>query len=450
MESALSAGTGIRHASPVSRNPSDNTSPDPVNQAFDGISRRLDQSGLFNDVTHRELLQINGILASLTPAETRQVIDRLADESLKTWADEIGSHGLFGSGGLSADERADLFGDLASDLDLSQLNRLYRSYSDTSLRSEWLTAAGQAKGTEAVKTALRDRMGLSSTGAGHAALQVHLKDLNNLQHATQMSLFANDVYRDFDPSLAHLSLQPDTRRLDPEHLPAQLGLSRNDLIDNGSGYHAAIYQQGQGGDARYILAFRGTENGTDWLTNLGSGVGFRMTQFSKADLLVGKLVEAVGNNRVEVTGHSLGGGLSNYVGMKHSVTSTAFNPKGTTWREQWELQDEQAQAERYVHNYQVSGEILTGVQETADPLIMEAPGPVTKLPAIRPDGQVGHMLWETLEEGVQWLSPFHDAARHDISGPVDRHGMDYVSRGLAARMNAAESQALRQLFDSLE
>lgn len=449
MESAVfTGGSKLGSASVTSATPQRSTSG--VEGALHRIEGNLDQHGLLNDVTHRELQEINEILDSLPPAETRQVIGRLSDTTLKTWADEIGSHGVFGTGGLSADERTDLFDNLATDLDVTQLERVYRAFDDSSPRAELAAAVGRTMETDEVTSMLFERARQLPAGTQRDRLQRSAEGLKGLQHAAGMAHFAADAYLDFSPSTAAGNLQPGIRRLNPDHLPAELGISRTDLIDAASGYYAALYQQGQGAQATYIVAFRGTESGSDWLTNLGSGVGFRMSQFQKADLLLAKLVESVGNDRLEVTGHSLGGGLSNYVGMKRLVSSTAFNPKGTTWRERLELPDDQARAQRYVRNYQVMGDILTEVQEATDPVIMEAPGPVSKLPAIRPDGQTGNMLWETLVEGFQRVSPFHDASQHDISGPIDRHGMDYVRRGLDARIETSESQALQQLFDSFE
>ncbi|MEJ2622126.1 MAG: hypothetical protein P8163_18310 [Candidatus Thiodiazotropha sp.] len=451
MDNFLSASSaGIRSQIPVGfakpGHPSQSNVADLVNK----ITQRLDQRGLFNDVTHRELREINDILASLPPSKTQEVIAHLSDDSLKTWADEIDSSGLFGNGGLNVDERTELFSNLASQLDVAQLGRLYQAFESSALRSELADSVGRSMETDEVQAALNQRAEVLPNSTQRETLLIHVQGLERLQHADQMARFAADVYEDFDQAAAPNTLLPGTRRLNPDRLPAELGISRNDLIDDSSGYYAAIYQQGQGDQAGYIVAFRGTENGADWLTNLGSGVGFKMTQFKKADLLMAKLTESVGTERVECAGHSLGGGLSNYVGMKHSVSSTAFNPKGTTWRERLELHGEHKLANKFVQNYQVDSEVLTGVQEIADPVIMKALGPVIKLPAIRPDNQEGHMLWETLVEGAQLISPFHDASHHDISDPIDRHGMDYVRRGVDAKTEQSEAEALKMLFDSFE
>jgi hypothetical protein len=328
MESAVfTGGSKLGSASVTSATPQRSTSG--VEGALNRIEGNLDQHGLLNDVTHRELQEINEILDSLPPAETRQVIGRLSDTTLKTWADEIGSHGVFGTGGLSADERTDLFDNLAKDLDVTQLGRVYRAFDDSSPRAELAAAVGRTMETDEVTSVLFERASQLPAGTQRDRLQRSAEGLKGLQHAAGMAHFAADAYLDFSPS-------------------------------------------------------------------------------------------------------------------------TAFNPKGTTWRERLELPDDQARAQRYVRNYQVVGDILTEVQEATDPVIMEAPGPVAKLPAIRPDGQTGNMLWETLVEGFQRVSPFHDASQHDISGPFDRHGMGYVRRGLDARIEASESQALQQLFDSFE
>lgn len=452
MASTLSAGGGPPFQSSIWTANSDQKSPSTVVAAVGRIEHLLDQRGVFSDVTHNELKDISDILKSLSPNQTRQIFSRLPEKSLKTWADEISSHGIFGTGGLSTDERGDLFRNLASNLDIPQLGRLYQVFENTDHRAELTDATSQAMGTDEVKTVLSERADQLPPGTGQHTLQSQAKRLRQLQDAEKMVHYATDVYQDFDQAAAPNTLLANTRRLNPDHLPPQLGITRNDLIDSASGYYAAIYQQGQGATANYIVAFRGTENtnSKDWLTNLGSGLGFKMTQFQKADLLVSKLAESIGTDRMELTGHSLGGGLANYTGMKNSVISHSFNPKGTTWRENVELHDESTETTKYLRNYQVEGEILTEVQQAAHPFIMEAPGPVIKLPAIKANGRAGNMVLESLVEGFQRVSPFHDASQHDISGPIDRHDMDYVSRGLEFKREQSKSVALRNLFESFE
>jgi hypothetical protein len=432
-----------------------------VDAAVDLIHRNLDESGLFNDVTHAELREINETIEQLNPDQRNSVISRLSDQALGTWAEEINSNGILGTGGLSADERHGLFTDLAAGLDIQQMGRVYSAFGDSGSKAELAEATGAAMTTDEVQAAISDRAAAMPAGSSRTQLENYSTSLEQLQYADQMAAFATDSYQDFATAAPANTLQSGTRRLNPDQLPPELGITRDDLIDDASGYHAAVYQQGQGDEATYVVAFRGTEDGTDWMTNLGSGAGFKTTQFSRADGLVRKLVRNVGAENVAVTGHSLGGGLSNYAALKNEVQSTAFNPKGTTWSEQREIGNMDELAAQYVHNYQVVGEILTGAQETADALtilpgkgvqdlLKEAPGPVTKLPAIRPDGSSGNMLLEAAQKGLMFVSPFHDAGNHDISGPVDRHGMDYVNRGVEAQTESVEAAALSSLFASFD
>ena len=93
-----------------------------VNQATQAIQTRLDDSGWFDDVTHDELREISNILQELSPADARQVYDNLkADGKLDKWVSEMNSGGWFGTGGLSASEKTDLFNSLANRLSGEQL-----------------------------------------------------------------------------------------------------------------------------------------------------------------------------------------------------------------------------------------------------------------------------------------------------------------------------------------
>jgi hypothetical protein len=116
----------------------------PVETAVASIREHLQQDSFiiqYNDVSHGDLKSINGVLKGMTPAERNEVISKLSAEELETWASELDNGGFLGMGeGLSADERRDLHGMLASSLDAKQLSRVYDAYDDREQKLELANA----------------------------------------------------------------------------------------------------------------------------------------------------------------------------------------------------------------------------------------------------------------------------------------------------------------------
>ncbi len=415
------------------------------------IEAKLDQSGWFNDVTHRELQDISNILEPLSPSQTNAVISNLSDKTLNTWADEISSNGLFGTGGLSADERTDLFNNLASDLEPAQFARFYNAFDKNSIQSEILTSANEHMSQDKIITATNYQLITLPVGNSQNRLQDAITVQNRVQDASDMAGLSGDVYLNNNASNPTM-LPANTRRLNPDQIPASFGITRNDLIDTESGFHAAIYETTNNGDKQYIIAFRGTENffGSDGATTVISNFMIAQ-QFEMAEKLVGKLIGVHGSDTIKVTGHSLGGSLANYAALSHGVTSVTFNGKGTTLPERMSTGDLFGiKAQQLITNYQVKGEALTGVQEEIH-LFPETPGNRIKIPAIKPDGTPGNFIRDILVEISLYSIPIIGpslADKHDISGPIDRHGMDYVERGIVKVLENSSQTLLDALFDS--
>ena len=131
-----------------------------------------------------------------------------------------------------------------------------------------------------------------------------------------------------------------------------------------SGFDADIYTDGQG---RYALAFRGTDQGKDWATNLGQGLGFETAQYNQAIALSRQAKVAFGDELV-ITGHSLGGGLAAVGAITSDVPGVTFNAAGvkdkTLERVGIDADAARQQAEAGgIRRYAVDHEILTGLQE---------------------------------------------------------------------------------------
>lgn len=105
----------------------------PVQQAaVDYIKGKLDSSGMFNTVSHGEMNDIRSKLQGLSATDADAVIDELQQQGqLDKLASEAVDGDWFGNGGYSADERRDLFTDLAKKLDGQSLAAVSDAFAKT-------------------------------------------------------------------------------------------------------------------------------------------------------------------------------------------------------------------------------------------------------------------------------------------------------------------------------
>ncbi|MEM1117049.1 MAG: hypothetical protein AAF845_03260 [Bacteroidota bacterium] len=96
--------------------------PRAVTAAVQEITERLD-SRFTNPVTHNDLEQIQQTVEGLSPAEATRVFERLTDDQLREWGEQLHDVNLPGLGGFDRDERVALYGVLAERLDGAQLAR---------------------------------------------------------------------------------------------------------------------------------------------------------------------------------------------------------------------------------------------------------------------------------------------------------------------------------------
>ena len=96
---------------------------------------------------------------------------------------------------------------------------------------------------------------------------------------------------------------------------------------------ASLYKNGKTG--QYVLAFRGTEisNLSDSVTNFVQGVNLDSAAYGDAIELAENVIadlkkQGVDAGKLELVGHSLGGGLASAAAVGNGLKATVFNPAG--------------------------------------------------------------------------------------------------------------------------
>jgi hypothetical protein len=177
---------------------------------------------------------------------------------------------------------------------------------------------------------------------------------------------------------------PGWHRLEAAELEAA-GLDPNTFNTPETGFKAALFRNEATGE--FALAFAGTEDGTDWRTNLNQGSGNVDSQYRQAAHLSVQVTDAVG--QTAMIGHSLGGGLAATAAIASRNEGVTFNAAGvhantlefaTTAREpapkhlfvhpvaqlavdrfeEWRTRETTS---LHITNYRVAGDPLTTVQD---------------------------------------------------------------------------------------
>ena len=101
-----------------------------------------------------------------------------------------------------------------------------------------------------------------------------------------------------------------------------------DYVSTASDFQALLLQDASG---KFVMAFRGTTNNADWLNNVGIGFKNINEQYNDAKEFLEKAMKDYGVtiDNLTLTGHSLGGILTQQVGATYGIKGYAFNPYGT-------------------------------------------------------------------------------------------------------------------------
>jgi len=131
--------------------------------------------------------------------------------------------------------------------------------------------------------------------------------------------------------------------------------------DEKDGFRAVLFRHRKTG--RYVLALAGTQDLNDWIANLRQGLGFVASQYEKAIALARRIMNEVGRENLELTGHSLGGGLAAAAALVNKLKATTFNPAGVHLNTVARHGENLDEAWRLITVFRVEGDILTTLQD---------------------------------------------------------------------------------------
>lgn len=155
-----------------------------------------------------------------------------------------------------------------------------------------------------------DALGQSNQAAQYIK-RIRNADLGTFTHDIA-AYFAADAYTNENPQI-----------LGFDRIIGKYGVGFGDLNHSESGFKASMYEN----DDTVVISFAGTEDFTDWETNIGNAAGKITEQYNRAINLAETLQRKSGK-KVILTGHSLGGGLAAAAGAKTGLETITFNAAG--------------------------------------------------------------------------------------------------------------------------
>lgn len=233
---------------------------------------------------------------------------------------------------------------------------------------------------------------VAGAGPGNPSFAAQVRGQGAQDIDKTLSRLMRDLY-DYDADGVYEGFG-DWRSLSDEQM-RQAGIDPALLKDEKSGFLAQVYGDAQG---RRVVAYSGTDEGKDWLTNLGQGVGFDMAQYRQA-IELGRQAKVAFGEQVVFTGHSLGGGLAAAAAVAADVPTVTFNAAGLNDKTierlgidpDWARQHAE---EGLIRRYAVKNEILTDLQEHSIPLKWAMPDAVGhKIELPDPDPQT---FWQRI------------------------------------------------------
>ena len=169
-------------------------------------------------------------------------------------------------------------------------------------------------------------------------------------HAREMAMLSRDTYESHGAPLGCKRLSDN-----PKALPGDL--KDFPFRDPSSGFDASLYEMQ---DGRIVIAYRGTEGHGDLVADVKQAFGFHSEQYDRAVELANLVKDQYPDKVIELTGHSLGGGLAAIASSTTGLPATTFNAASLHDRT---LKRYGALPATEVTNYRLAGDPLSGVQD---------------------------------------------------------------------------------------
>jgi uncharacterized Zn-binding protein involved in type VI secretion len=307
--------------------------------------------------------------------------------------------------------------------------------------------ARRALALEAKKQRLVERQALISkgreradgyTGEDRKKIQAAADRLELNNRAVERARLAQDVYN--DPG----EQEPPIGWKRSSNDPADLPLDLQDAVweDPESGFRAAFYESEI--DGSKVLAFRGTDNKAGWVNNLSQGLGYESEQYESA-IDLARNTKRIFGDKLEISGHSLGGGLTAATSIVTDSPGFSFNGAGLHPNTIKKYDKTRQDGAQLIHAYHVKGEILTSGQAPAlnagyTPMgttvrYARQANPVSIYKHVKGEKPLNLqpvVVYDAV--GISHELPAVDEKGKPVSmiksNPVARHGMDYVINGI--------------------
>ena len=168
--------------------------------------------------------------------------------------------------------------------------------------------------------------GPGMVGAGAAGMAAaRLREYNKAVERARLSQHVYSIGPDGKPTTPP---PPGWKLLSDEEAKRRYGVKPDQLRYDDSGYKAGIYESDFEKPRKVVIAYAGTEDKPDAITDAMQGAGRQTDQYDRAMDLSKTVSRRAGANNVEVTGHSLGGGLASAGAATTGAHGTTINPAG--------------------------------------------------------------------------------------------------------------------------
>ncbi|NUL35423.1 DUF2974 domain-containing protein [Kosakonia sacchari] len=193
--------------------------------------------------------------------------------------------------------------------------------------------------------------------------------------AVEKAKLAQNIYGRAGQPINALESMPDVPEgwvdiSNDENALSSLGLKREMLFDESvdPNFFSRVYAPDTyvfGDDMNPTVVFRGTrpDKMADWGNNFAQGAGFNSSYYEKA-VNIGRMI-AENASKIDIAGHSLGGGLASAAGMASGQQTWTFNAAGLN-HDTVEKYGAQLMGDgSAISAYRVNGEMLTKIQEVS-------------------------------------------------------------------------------------